>query len=121
MYCQHHIPDREEEAVTPKFLRRRRERQAAARGAAHLDAQLRESADIAITAARRSLRHRMPELSLKDLARDRERVDVQDMLDTAHEHFGLTAVDRERAAAILRARFETRTGALDLITDAYDD
>lgn len=121
MYCQHPVPDREEHAVTPKFLRRRRERQAAARGAAHLDAQLRASADIAITAARRALRHRMPTLSLKELARDRERVNVQDVLDVAHEHFGLTDVDRERVAAFLRARFECRTGALDLITDAYDD
>ncbi|MFJ2008452.1 hypothetical protein [Streptomyces chartreusis] len=107
--------------MTPKFLRRRRERQAAERGAAHLDAQLRASADIAITSARRALRHRMPELSLKELARDRERVDVQHVLDVAHEHFGLTDVDRERAAVFLRARYECRTGALDLITDAYDD
>ncbi|WP_370271253.1 hypothetical protein [Streptomyces sp. V4I8] len=107
--------------MTPGFLRRRRERRAVERGAAHLDAQLRESADIAISAARRALSRRMPELSLEDQVRDRERVDVQDVLDTAHEHFGLTAVDRERAAAFLRARYELRTGAMDLITDAYDD
>ncbi|MFF0794180.1 hypothetical protein [Streptomyces spiralis] len=102
------------------LIRRRRERRAAEQAAAHLDAQLRESADIAISAARRQLRRRMPELSLEDQVCDRERVDVQDILDVAHEHFGLTDVDREQAAAILRARYELRTGALDLITDAYD-
>jgi hypothetical protein len=121
VYCQQAVPYAEEEVVTPGYLRRRRGRQAADRGAAHLDAQLRESVDIAITVARRALSRRMPDLSLEDRSRDRERVDVQDVLDVAHEHFGLTDVDRERAAAFLRARYELRTGAMDLDTDAYDD
>ncbi|MFI9824587.1 hypothetical protein ACIHFC_29660 [Streptomyces sp. NPDC052013] len=60
----------------------------------------------------------MPTLQLQHM--DRERVDVQDVLDAAHEHFGLVAVPPERAAAILRARFELRSGGIDLDTDAYE-
>ncbi|MEJ8662285.1 hypothetical protein [Streptomyces sp. MS1.AVA.4] len=107
--------------MIPGFLRRRREHLASVRGTAHLDAQLRESADMAITAARRALSRRVPELSLEARVCDRERVDVQDVLDTAHEHFGLTDLPRERVAAVLRARYELRTGPMDLDTDAYDD
>jgi hypothetical protein len=105
--------------VILRAIRRRRERLATERQAAHFDAQLRESADIAITAARRALIRRMPTLSLQERVQDRERVDVQDVLDTGWEHFGLTDVPRERAAAILRARYELRTGSMDLATDAY--
>ncbi|WP_393101434.1 hypothetical protein [Streptomyces sp. LN325] len=105
--------------MVPDFLRRRRKRRADERAAAHLDAQLRAAADIAISRARRALTRRMAELALP--LPDRERVDVQDVLAVAHEHFGLTDVDREQAATVLRARFETRTAALDLDTDAYGD
>lgn len=98
----------------------RRRTAALARLAAHFDAQLRESADIAITRARRTLSSRMPTLPLEDQATDRERVDVDDVLAVAYEHFGLAAIPPERAAAALRARYEHRTGAMDLDTDAYD-
>ncbi|MFF9128437.1 hypothetical protein ACF09J_35225 [Streptomyces sp. NPDC014889] len=106
--------------MTPGFLRRRRDRRATERATAHLDAQLRESADIAISAARRRLTRRMPTLPLHLEHQDREAVDVQDVLDAAREHFGLTDVEPERAAAWLRARYELRTGSMDLITDAYE-
>jgi hypothetical protein len=109
--------------VIRALVKRRRERRrvaALARLAAHFDAQLAAAADIAITRARRELNRRMPTLSLREGAYDRERVDVDDVLAVAHEHFGLAAVPPERAAAALRARYEHRTGGLDLDTDAYD-
>ncbi|MFD3622583.1 hypothetical protein ACFWWT_47140 [Streptomyces sp. NPDC058676] len=105
------------------LAKRRRERRAAAalaRLAAHFDAQLLAAADIAITRARRTLSARMLTLPLQDRLNDRERVDVDDVLAVAHEHFGLVAIPPERAAAALRARYDHRTGAMDLDTDAYD-
>ncbi|MDX2973816.1 hypothetical protein PWY87_35775 [Kribbella solani] len=105
------------------LAKRRRERRAAAalaRLAAHFDAQLLAAADIAITRARRTLSARMPTLPLQDRLNDRERVDVDDVIGVAHEHFGLAAIPQERAAAALRARYEHRTGSMDLDTDAYD-
>ncbi|WP_406257504.1 hypothetical protein [Streptomyces chartreusis] len=102
------------------LLRRLRQRPAGGQRTTHTDSQLRESADIAITSARRTLARRMPLIPAHDWNEGRARVDVQDVLDTAREHFGLTDVDRARAAAVLRARYELRTGPLDLDTDAYD-
>ncbi|MFE4678203.1 hypothetical protein [Streptomyces sp. NPDC056723] len=101
-------------------IRRRRERRAAARQADHLRAQLRASADIAITRARRELSRRMVNLPLEERLQDRERVDVEDVAAVAREHFGLTEVPTGRAAAILRDRFELRTGSMDLLTDAFE-
>ncbi|MCX4707160.1 hypothetical protein [Streptomyces sp. NBC_01373] len=102
------------------YFRRRRVCADAVLQDAHFDAQLRKAADIAITRARRMLSERMPTLPLQEQGYDRERVDVDDVIGVAHEHFGLVAIPQERAAAILRARYELRTGALDLDTDAYD-
>ncbi|MGW4623485.1 hypothetical protein [Streptomyces sp. NPDC004592] len=102
------------------ILRRRHERLAAVRHAAHVQAQLRESTDIAITAARRKLSGRMPLLPLQEQAQDRERVDVAHVLALAYEYFGLTGIPRKQAAEVLRARYELRSGAMDLDTDAYD-
>jgi hypothetical protein len=45
---------------------------------------------------------------------------VADVQEAAHEHFGLVAVPADKAAVILRARYEMRTGHMDLDTDAYD-
>ncbi|MET7843681.1 hypothetical protein ABZT45_34770 [Streptomyces sp. NPDC005356] len=101
-------------------IRRRRDRRAAEQWAAHLRAQLRESADIAITRARRELGRRMVTLPLEVRLQDRERVDVADVLAVACEHFGLTDAPAGQAAAILRDRFELRTGSMDLLTDAYE-
>jgi hypothetical protein len=101
-------------------LFRRRESRAGGQHATPIDSQLRESADIAITSARRKLARRTPLLPVHDWQAGRARVDVRDVLDAAQEHFGLTDVDHARAAAVLRARYELRTGALDLDTDAYN-
>lgn len=103
-------------------VRRQERRHAAAyaRLAAHFDAQLVAAADIAISRARRSLTDRAPALPLSLRPLDRERVDVADVLDVVHEHFGIAAVPPERAAAALRARYELRAGTMDLDTDAYE-
>ncbi|MFJ6564750.1 hypothetical protein ACIQMV_33855 [Streptomyces sp. NPDC091412] len=95
------------------LIERRRARRAAATAAqlsAHFDAQMQAAADSAITAARRELSRRMPTLPLQHM--DRERVDVRNVLDVAHEHFGLVAVPPERVAAILRARYALQAGAI---------
>ncbi|MFJ1967747.1 hypothetical protein ACIO93_03665 [Streptomyces sp. NPDC087903] len=100
--------------------RGRSARELSARQARHLRAQLGVAADIAVTARRRAL---------ADLLRSdpgtggervlRGRVDVDDVLEYARQHFGLTAVPRERAASALRTRYELRGGHRDLDTDAY--
>lgn len=93
------------------FARRRRERRrtaALARLSAHFDAQLGRAADIAISRARRAA-----------APTERGSVLVEDVSWAAYEHFGLVAIPPEKAAAALRSRFELRTGAFDLDTDAY--
>jgi hypothetical protein len=94
---------------------RREDRQRAEETAA----QLVESADTAISTARRTLMNRMPSLPLQDRLSDRERVDVAHVLAVALERFHLE-VEPRTAAAVLRGRYELRTGAMDLDTDAYD-
>ncbi|WP_097922967.1 hypothetical protein [Streptomyces sp. wa1063] len=106
------------------MFRRRAERrrtQALARLAAHFDAQLAAATDIAITRARRELMATWPTIPLADRLTVRGSVTVADVQEAAWEHFGLAAVPPDRAAAILRNRYEWRTGAMDLDTDAYDD
>ncbi|MFD7186281.1 hypothetical protein ACFV90_40760 [Streptomyces sp. NPDC059904] len=106
------------------FYRRRSERRQAAalaRLSAHFDAQLLTATDIAITAARRELMATWPTTPLADRLTVRGSVTVADVQETAWEHFGLAAVPPDRAATTLRARYEVRTGAMDLDTDAYDD
>ncbi|MER6138316.1 hypothetical protein [Streptomyces sp. NPDC001815] len=118
MYCQILPPDREEEVVTPKFLRRRRERQAAVRQAHHLQAQLQESTDMAITAAvRAQLAEPVTDLRIVWPVR----VTVGDVIRQAEENFSLQ-VSKTDAAAMLRNRLEVRghAGWPDLVTDAYE-
>ena len=98
------------------LTKRRREREAAER----LVAQLVESADTAISAARRTLMDRVFSLPLEQQVTDRERVDVDDVLAVARDRFGLTDVRPDTAAAVLRGRYELRLGSMDLDTDAYD-
>lgn len=87
----------------------RKRKTPAAPVAAHFEAQLREAADMAITRARRAAP-----------TGERWRVDVDDVLAAAHDHFGLAAIPPEKAGAALRARYELRAGPVDLDTDAYD-
>ncbi|MFJ8677706.1 hypothetical protein [Streptomyces sp. NPDC093589] len=104
------------------FRRRaeRRQAEALARLSAHFDAQLLTATDIAITAARRDLKTTWPLVPLADRLTVRGSVTVADVQEAAYEHFGLAAVPPNKAAAFLRARYEMRTGAMDLDTDAYD-
>ncbi|MGW4311026.1 hypothetical protein [Streptomyces californicus] len=107
-----------------RFVGRRAERRRAAalaRLSAHFDAQLATAVDIAITRARRELMATWPALPPADRLTARGSVDVVDVQAVAWEHFGLAAVPADKAAAVLRARYELRTGAMDLDTDAYDD
>ncbi|MFH9016440.1 hypothetical protein ACH4C6_34470 [Streptomyces sp. NPDC017943] len=105
------------------FRRRAERRRAAALAAlaAHFDAQLATAADIAITRARRELMATWPALRPADQLTARGSVTVADVQEAAWEHFGLAAVPPDRAAYVLRNRYEWRTGSLDLDTDAYDD
>ncbi|MER7659798.1 hypothetical protein [Streptomyces albidoflavus] len=105
------------------FRRRAERRRAAAlaRLSAHFDAQLAAATDIAITRARRELMATWPVLPPADRLTARGSVSVADVQAVAWEHFGLGAVPPDRAAAVLRNRYEWRTGTLDLDTDAYDD
>ncbi|NEB60340.1 hypothetical protein G3I61_11460 [Streptomyces diastaticus] len=101
-----------------RAIRRRRERLAAARQAHHLQAQLQESTDMAITAA---VRARLSE-SVTDLHVVWPlRVTVGDVLTAAREHFALEVTEAD-AAAMLRHRLEFRGHARwpDLVTDAYE-
>ncbi|MEV7126945.1 hypothetical protein [Streptomyces sp. NPDC093260] len=91
-------------------------RERAARQARHVRAQLGVAADIAITARRRALADGQPGRTGRAA---RGRVTVDDVLEYARQHFGLVAVPREKAAAVLRARYELRGGRRDLDTDAY--
>ncbi|GAA5073057.1 hypothetical protein [Streptomyces similanensis] len=95
-------------------------RERAARQARHVRAQLGVAADIAITARRRALADQPPAAEPGRGRRPaRGRVTVDDVLEYARQHFGLAAVPREKAAAVLRARYELRGGRRDLDTDAY--
>ncbi|MEU6809996.1 hypothetical protein ABZ920_13540 [Streptomyces sp. NPDC046831] len=95
-------------------------RETAARRARHVRAQLGVAADIAITAQRRMLAARLtdPHDGPGEQVL-RGRVTVDDVLEYARQHFGLTTASRETAAAVLRARYELRGGRCDLDTDAY--
>ncbi|MFF7330084.1 hypothetical protein ACIQU5_32200 [Streptomyces sp. NPDC090306] len=93
-------------------------REISARRARHLRAQLGVAADIAITAERRALAARSAEGTDGSPA-PRGRVDVADVLEYAHQHFGISCAPRDRAASVLRARYELRGGRRDLDTDAY--
>ncbi|GGL62942.1 hypothetical protein GCM10010129_03230 [Streptomyces fumigatiscleroticus] len=101
--------------------RSRSAREVSARRARHLRAQLGVAADIAITARRRAVaaRARDGERPADGGRPPRGRVTVDDVLGYAHQHFGLTAVPREQAAAVLRTRYELRNCRRDLDTDAY--
>ncbi|KUN92665.1 hypothetical protein [Streptomyces resistomycificus] len=94
----------------------------AARRARHRRAQLGVAADIAITAQRKALAARL-EAAGHEMGGERRllrgRVSVQDVLEYARQHFGLTSVAPEQAAAVLRTRYELRGGHRDLDTDAY--
>src|SRR4051812_50085661 len=95
-------------------------RELSARKARHLRAQLGVAADIAITARRRDLAARLEcERSTGGERVLRGRVDVDDVLEYARQHFGLTGVPREQAASVLRTRYELRYGHRDLDTDVY--
>jgi len=110
--------------VIGRLIERRRARRAAqatARLRAEHDAQLRAAADLVISRARRALTDRMPSLPLAERLTDREWVTVADVQGEAAAFFGLVAVDPGRAAAALRARYELRSGGMDLLTDAYGD
>ncbi|MDF3301525.1 hypothetical protein [Streptomyces tropicalis] len=97
-------------------------REAAAGRARHLRAQLGVAADIAIRAQRRALAARRATGDTGPRGRPpRGRVTVADVLEYARQHFGLVSVERGRAAAALRARYELRGGRRDLDTDAYGD
>ncbi|MET7455703.1 hypothetical protein ABZT03_28200 [Streptomyces sp. NPDC005574] len=101
-------------------LRGRSARELSARQARHLRAQLGVAADIAVTARRRALAARLEHEPAPDGERVlRGRVDVDDVLEYARQHFGLTGVPREQAASVLRIRYELRSGHRDLDTDAY--
>ncbi|CAL9340109.1 hypothetical protein SUDANB6_00253 [Streptomyces sp. enrichment culture] len=93
--------------------------EASARRARHLRAQLGVAADIAIRARRSALAERGETAGEHTGGRSpRGRVTVDDVLACAHQHFGLTSVPREEAAAVLRARYELRGCHRDLDTDA---
>jgi hypothetical protein len=97
-------------------------REISARRARHLRAQLGVAADIAITAERRALSARSAEAARTGAPGapvPRGRVDVDDVLEYAGQHFGIGTASRERAASVLRARYELRGGRRDLDTDAY--
>lgn len=95
-------------------------REVSARRARHLRAQLGVAADIAITAERRALAARSAEeADTGATPAPRGRVDVDDVLEYAHQHFGIGSAPRDRAASVLRARYELRGGRRDLDTDAY--
>ncbi|MFI2645444.1 hypothetical protein [Streptomyces sp. NPDC018610] len=95
-------------------------RERAAQRARHVRAQLGVAADIAITARRRALAGAQNTPRSGPGEREpRGRVTVDDVLEYARQHFGLLAVPREKAAAVLRARYELRGGRRDLDTDAY--
>ncbi|CQR59912.1 hypothetical protein [Streptomyces leeuwenhoekii] len=105
-----------------KRLVRRRggaSRESAAHRARHVRAQLGVAADIAIQARRRALAARRGAGAQgADERAPRGRVTVDDVLACAHQHFGLTSIPREEAAAVLRARYELRGCHRDLDTDA---
>ncbi|MEV5884557.1 hypothetical protein AB0L74_17780 [Streptomyces sp. NPDC052020] len=99
--------------------RGRAARESAARRALHVRAQLGVAADIAIQARRRALAARRDtHAESADQRPPRGRVTVDDVLARAHQHFGLTSIPREEAAAVLRARYELRGCHRDLDTDA---
>jgi hypothetical protein len=104
--------------VIRSLLRRRRERRAAGQRARHVEAQLQQAADMAITAAVRAQRSE-PVTDLHVVWP--LQVTVGDVRAAAREHFAreVTAVD---AAAMLRFRLEVRgyVGWGDLVTDAYE-
>ncbi|WP_158973276.1 hypothetical protein [Streptomyces griseus] len=100
--------------------RGRTTRELSARHARHLRAQLGVAADIAITVRRREVIARLrADLRAGGERVLRGRVTVDDVLEYARQHFGLTAVPRDQAASVLRARYELRAGNVDLDTDAY--
>ena len=70
---------------------------------------LRRSADLAIDAARRSAAPDEPVI-----------VRVDDVLTTAHRHFGHSCGSRREAAEALRQRYEVRGCRSDCMTDAFD-
>lgn len=99
--------------------RSRAAREIAARRARHRRAQLGVAADIAIRTRRRALAERREAAARDGVERSpRGRVTIDDVLACAHQHFGLTSVTREEAAAVLRARYELRGCHRDLDTDA---
>ncbi|WP_217237973.1 hypothetical protein [Streptomyces sp. AC555_RSS877] len=101
--------------------RGRTSREVAARRARHLRAQLGVAADIAIAAQRKTLAARLEAVGADGAGERllRGRVNVDDVLEYARQHFALTSATREQAAAVLRTRYELRGGHRDLDTDAY--
>ncbi|MFD3618786.1 hypothetical protein ACFWWT_26795 [Streptomyces sp. NPDC058676] len=101
--------------------RGRTSREVAARRARHLRAQLGVAADIAIAAQRKTLAARLESVGHEGAGERllRGRVDIDDVLEYARQHFALTSATREQAAAALRTRYELRGGHRDLDTDAY--
>ncbi|WP_432071256.1 hypothetical protein [Streptomyces sp. AA1529] len=98
-------------------IRRRRERLAAARQAHHLQAQLQESTDMAITARCVPASEPVTDLHVVWPLR----VTVGDVLTATRERFALEVTEAD-AAAMLRHRLEFRGHARwpDLVTDAYE-
>ena len=100
--------------------RRRRERAAAERHQEHVAAQLVAATDMAITAAvRAQLAEPVTDLHVTAPLR----VTTGDVRAAAHDHFGITSMTHQEAAALLRQRLERRghVGWGHLITNAYDD
>lgn len=101
-----------------RAIRRRRERLAAEQQARHIQAQVQQATDMAITAA---VRARLSEPVTDIHIAWPLRVTVGDVLTAAREHFALEVTEAD-AAAMLRHRLEWRghPGWGELVTDAYE-
>ncbi|MFF9786366.1 hypothetical protein [Streptomyces nigrescens] len=88
--------------------------------AAEFDQQLLDAADAAISLARRALYDVVwPQLPPRERLHAFGEVTVENVTELMHLHYGIAAIPPERAAAALRARYEARSGRMDLTTDAY--
>lgn len=115
-------------ASRPRLLRsalallpsRRRAASAQAALGAQFDRQLLGAADAAISVARRALYDvTWPQLPPRERLSAFGVVSVEDVTDLMHLLHGVVAIPPGRAAAALRARYEARSGNIDLRTDAY--
>ncbi|MCX4784139.1 hypothetical protein [Streptomyces sp. NBC_01264] len=102
------------------LLSRRRATSAQAALAAQFDQQLLDAADAAVSVARRTLYDTVwPQLPPRERLSAFGVVSVEDVTDLMYRRHGIVAIPPERAAAALRARYEARSGRIDLHTDAY--